>query len=456
MTPPAAYGSGKEGGWSLSPGSFDEGESSDAGGCGFTLEGRRAGPDRWLGPDTTYGRVCGRRPGVPFAPPCVCCSYCQGPGVALDSPPFPYDPTLLPLGWGEGYCGPPGRPEGWDGILCHSPPRVSRDGCPCGTLCLCVIEFQQDGRLSLAGPKVSPGGSSETTPDRRRPRAPTVVMRLARRLPCVGHATYGSVLVPYRHLEPGRFYDALHSMRRVCWCNPPWVRSYREDMGQGPYSDRPCDCGRPWRRGGYRPSWPCGVIDHMDPGYESSVRPVDRFRAVSYPDDPEIVDNPYRVGLFLGAPQLCRSEPTYFPAPPPACPSVTFGAPASSSNASCLFPPGGDWQVVLAGLSEERDAGVDGDRRRCDGGLRHARPGDTSGQGYPVSPRVAHREGQRESVRYAYRGTVVGEASRPGLVDPGVSPRSESALAGRRWSLIGPCEDGSAIRAERSRLWPAR
>ena len=81
-------------------------------------------------------------------------------------------------------------------------------------------------RLSFGGTGASPWltprfhlGSSETTPDRRRPRAPTVVPRPPRRLPCVGHATYGSVLVLYRHLEPGRLYEALHSMRRVCSCN---------------------------------------------------------------------------------------------------------------------------------------------------------------------------------------------------------------------------------------------
>ena len=116
---------------------------------------------------------------------------------------------------------------------------------------VCVIEFRRDGRLSLADPKVPLGDSFETTPDRRRPHAPAVVPRLARRLPCVGHAAYGSVLVPFRHLEPGRFYEALHSMRRVCSCNPPWVRNSHEDMGWGPYSDRPCDCGCPWRHGEY-------------------------------------------------------------------------------------------------------------------------------------------------------------------------------------------------------------
>ena len=51
----------------------------------------------------------------------------------------------------------------------------------------------------------------------------------------------------------------------------------------------------------YRPEWPWGVIDHVGPGYEPDVRPADSFRAEGYPDDPAIVDNPYQVGLFLGA-----------------------------------------------------------------------------------------------------------------------------------------------------------
>ena len=210
---------------------------------------------------------------------------------------------------------------------------------------------------------------------------------------------YGSVRVPYRHLEPGRFSEALHSMRRVCSCNPPWVRDYHEDRAWGPHSVCPCVCGCPWRDGEYRPGWPSGVIHHVGLEYEPSVRPMDRLRAVSYPDDPEIVDNPYQVGLFFGAPQLRRWEPTYFPTPALAGPSVTVGASASSSDASCLFPPGGAWQEVLAGLSGEHAAGRDGVRRRDDGEPLHARSGGTSGQGYPVSPRSAHREGFSESAR---------------------------------------------------------
>ena len=73
-------------------------------------------------------------------------------------------------------------------------------------------------------------------------------------------------------------------MRRVCSCNPVWVKYYHEDMGWGPFVDRPCVCGCPWRHGKYRPEWPPGVIDHVDPEYEPRVRPMDALRAEGYPD----------------------------------------------------------------------------------------------------------------------------------------------------------------------------
>ena len=132
----------------------------------------------------------------------------------------------------------------------------------------------------------------------------------------------------------------------------------------------------------YKPGWPWGVIDHVGPEYEPSVRPMDRLRAEGYPDDPEIADNPYRVGLFFGAPQLRCSGPAYFPAPAPVSPSVTFKTPASSSGASRFFPPGGDWQGVIDHFLEERDTDVGGGRRRGDDGLPHAWPDGVSGQGW--------------------------------------------------------------------------
>ena len=66
----------------------------------------------------------------------------------------------------------------------------------------------------------------------------------------------------------------------------------------------------------------------------------------------------------------------------------------------------------------------------------------TSDRDHPVSPRGAHRDGPRESARYAYRGTIVGEASHPRPTALGVDPRCEMAPACRRWGLAGSCEDG--------------
>ena len=63
----------------------------------------------------------------------------------------------------------------------------------------------------------------------------------------------------------------------------------------------------------YRPELPPGVIDHVDLGYEPRVRPMDALRAEGYPHDPVIVDNPYQVGLFLGAPKLRGNTRTLFP-----------------------------------------------------------------------------------------------------------------------------------------------
>ena len=154
-------------------------------------------------------------------------------------------------GMGATCCGPSSSPGERDGTLSHLLHGVGRDGCYCEVLCLRAIKTRSDGRLSLAGPGGTPGGDSETTPDKRRPRAPTRAARPPRRLPYVGRETFGAVLAPYGHLEPGNLYEALHSMRRVCSCSPVWVRYYHEDMGWGPFVDRPCVCGCPWRHGEY-------------------------------------------------------------------------------------------------------------------------------------------------------------------------------------------------------------
>ena len=225
-TPPPAYGSGDEGPWSLSPGSPDEGTLDDERSHGPAAGSSHKVPCRWLGPDTPGGKICGCRPGVPFTPPYVVCPCCGGPGEVPHKPPSPCDPSSPPAGWEGDCCGPSSPPGGQDGTLFHSLHRVGRDGCYCEVLCLCAIRARSDGRLSLAGPGDTTGADSETTPDRRRPRAPTVAPRPPRRLPYVGRETYGAVLALYDHLEPGNVYEAFHSMRRVCSCNPVRVKYY--------------------------------------------------------------------------------------------------------------------------------------------------------------------------------------------------------------------------------------
>ena len=153
-------------------------------------------------------------------------------------------------------------------------------------------------------------------------------------------------------------------------------------------------------------------------------------------DDPAIVDNPYQVDLFLGAPQFRSTGPTYFPASAPGRPSVVFGAPASSSSAACLFPPGGDWQETIGHLAEGSGPRAGGDYQDGGDGSPRARPGGAPGRDYPVTPQAAHREEPREGARYAYRGTIVGEASHPGPADPDAVPRGRRSTVGRRWGLV--------------------
>ena len=161
-----------------------------------------------------------------------------------------------------------------------------------------------------------------------------------------------------------------------------------------------------------------GVIDNVGSECESPMRPVDHLWAVGYPDDPEVVNNPYRVGLFLGAPSL-HPQGILCPARIPCGPSVTFGAPVSSSDTPSLFlAEGGMWREALAALSGEHTTGQDGPTVA----MRDSSvpgPGTCSTmQGHPVSLQGAHRDGPRENVRYAYRGTIVGEASHLGPAVP--------------------------------------
>ena len=150
-----------------------------------------------------------------------------------------------------------------------------------------------------------------------------------------------------------------------------------------------------------------GVIDNVGPECESPVRPMDHLRAMGYPDDPEVVNNPYRVGLFLGAPSL-HPRGSLFPARASSGPSVNFGAPASSSDAPSLFPADGSmWREALDVLSGGHTTDQDGGHHRGDEGLPRARSGDTPDQGHPVSPQSAHKDGPRENARHAYRGTII-------------------------------------------------
>ena len=231
-------------------------------------------------------------------------------------------------------------------------------------------------------------------------------------------------------------------MRRVCSCNPTWVRYYRDDMGWRRFVDRPCVCGCPWRHGEYRPEWLWGVIDHVGPGYVPHIRPADALRAEGYPDDPAIVDNPYQIGLFLGAPQLRGTGRTLFSPSAPGPPAVTLRVLPSSSGSASLFPPGGDWQGVITHLAGEPDARTGGDRQ--DGGGESSRPqtGEVPSRDYPAGPQVVHREGPREGAGYAYRGTVVGEASNPGHADPG------AVLQGRQ-PIAACCRDPTGMEEPR-------
>ena len=103
------------------------------------------------------------------------------------------------------------------------------------------------------------------------------------------------------------------------------------------------------------------------------------------------------------------------------------------------------WREALAALSGEHTTGQDGGHHRGDVGLHRARSGDTPDQGHPVSLQGAHRDGPRENVRYAYRGTIVGEASHLGSAVPDAGPRGGAAPAYRHWGLADSCAGGPRI-----------
>ena len=228
-------------------------------------------------------------------------------------------------------------------------------------------------------------------------------------------------------------------MRRVCSCNPAWVKYYHEDMGWGLFVERPCTCGCPWRHGKCRPEWPPGVFDHVSEEYEPCVRPMDALRAEGYSDDPEIVDNPWQVGLFFGAPQLRANQSrTLFPRTAPRVHYVSFGVPASSTGPirnHYPFSSGiGDWrQEDLTKPVVSADDRAEDDSRGGDDESARPRTSGEPGREYPAGAQVVHREGPRESAGYAYRGTIVGEASNPGPVD---------LTANCRGSRMGACDYG--------------
>ena len=228
---PPADGADDEGAWFFSPGSPDGDASSGERSRGPAVGSSHEVRSRWQGLDTPGGKVCGCRPGVPFTPPYVVCQCCGGPGDLPHTPPSPCDPSAQLMGSEWDAHRPLVAPGDGDGALSHSLHRVGQGGCYCEVLSVCAIGARADGRLSLAGPGGAAGTESETTPDRRRPHAPTVAPCPPRRLPWVGRETLGAVIAPYVHLDPGNLYEALRSMRRVCSCNPAWVKCYHEDMG---------------------------------------------------------------------------------------------------------------------------------------------------------------------------------------------------------------------------------
>ena len=150
---------------------------------------------------------------------------------------------------------------------------------------------------------------------------------------------------------------------------------------------------------------------------------MDALRAEGYPDDPEIVDNPWRVGLFLGGPQLRANQTrTLFPRTAPGVHYVSFGVPASSTSFTNHYPFSSgirDWrrEDLTRPVADAGGRARDGWQGEDDGSPRPW-TGEDPGREYPAGAQVVHREGPREGAGYAYRGTIVGEASNPGLVGP--------------------------------------
>ena len=103
----------------------------------------------------------------------------------------------------------------------------------------------------------------------------------------------------------------------------------------------------------------------------------------------------------------------------------------------------------------------DGSYRRGGEGLSRARPEDTPDQGHPIPTQGVHRDGPRENARYAYRGTIVGEASHPGTTVLDASFRGGATPAYHHWDLAGararePCTPGGEEMLEASPMGESR
>ena len=74
----------------------------------------------------------------------------------------------------------------------------------------------------------------------------------------------------------------------------------------------------------------------------------------------------------------------------------------------------------------------------------------------PAEPRVVHREGPRESAGYAYRGTIVGEASNPGPIDPAATYRGGGPSADRFRASTGVGKPRADFACTGGHRWLAR
>ena len=189
---------------------------------------------------------------------------------------------------------------------------------------------------------------------------------------------------------------------------------------------------------------------------------MDHFRAVGYPDDPEVVNNPYRVGigLFLGAPSLRHIKGLCSP-PALLLARPSFSAPRLRPRTR---PPSSlrRWargRRSLPPFPGERATGRDEDRHHDDEGCPRARSGDAPDQGHPVSPRCAHRDGPPGPVR-VFDMPIGGPSwERPRTRGP---PPLAQALGVRRHLPIAtgvwpiPVRADTVSRAGRNCLRPAR